>query len=317
MIKKAVLFLLVFCCAVDFAAFADVYRRIKVTAVSENEAKLAALEKYVSEQDSQKAILLEGGRQKITENINLYFPEYVDMGGGIGQVSVNEQQLDLLIRQSSSNNESLPLSFIFVARKVTEVKSFKKREVVRNEESENISESEDGTLKHSFSTQSGGSTTQKKDKIIYEACNMTDVISKVTEVFSKAGFDVVSPADIGLEQIEFSENYVENDNLPADMETKAKRAAREAELPLLSIATMTVGRPEDDDASGMKKIAVSITGNIWDTRGKFAKSVGAVGPVQHYGMGNNSDVAEKNALIEAATIAAEDLVNQLRVRGIN
>ncbi len=321
-------------------ASAEGFRQIKAVGQGKNKeaalvaARGAAFEKYVAGLDSQRVQLIMAVSPQIYANLQAYVPEIVPIGepeksGKLWNVyvmaSINEAQIEQLISQGTSQPalaqtpaaESLPLSFVFVARTVKDVQSFKAREVSRSEAKENKTVSESGELTHSASMETGGSFTQKGEKVGYESCNMTDVNAKVTEVFTKANFEVVSPAEIGLESKEFSDNYVANDNLTSEMEMKAKNAARTKELPLLVLSTMTVGREEIDSASGMKKRTVTITAQIFDTRSKFTKTIASVGPIQYYGMGENPSVAETNALVTAATTAAKDLIDQLRVKGVH
>jgi len=127
---------------------------------------------------------------------------------------------------------------------------------------------------------------------------------------------VVPPSEIDLEPVDFSKNYVEHDNLTSAMRKKATNAAKEAEMPFIALATMTVGRTEKDSATGMDKSTVTITAQIFDTQSKFTRTMASVGPVQFIGTGTNPKIAETNALITAATIASRDLVDQLRAKGV-
>ena len=77
---------------------------------------------------------------------------------------------------------------------------------------------------------------------------------------------------------------------------------------------LDVGREQVDQATGLSKIYVVVTGYILDLNGKFTKRIASIGPVQYSGIGENPKVAKVNALNNAASAAAKDLVDQLRAK---
>ncbi len=322
------------------SAYAADYTKVKAVGQAKNKklariaAREGAFEKYLGTLDSQRVKLIEPLKPQIYSNLETYVPEIVEIGepekrGRLWSIyvmaSINETAIEQLISENlgrsvsggkTAISEPPYLSFIFIARRVAEVESYKAREVDEGTAHESEVDDEAGTVDYDVRVETGGLIAQKQEKVSYEACNMTDVNAKVTEVFSKAGFQVVPPSEIDLEPVDFSKNYVEHDNLTSAMRKKATNAAKEAEMPFIALATMTVGRTEKDSATGMDKSTVTITAQIFDTQSKFTRTMASVGPVQFIGTGTNPKIAETNALITAATIASRDLVDQLRAKGV-
>jgi len=107
--------------------------------------------------------------------------------------------------------------------------------------------------------------------------------------------------------------YMRASMLEVMMEDYIKTAKAKG-LNYLAVATLDVGEQLVDQATGQQKVYVRVNGYIWDLNGKFIKKICSVGPVQYSGLGEDPKVAKTNALINAGTAAAKDLVDQLRVK---
>jgi len=90
-----------------------------------------------------------------------------------------------------------------------------------------------------------------------------------------------------------------------------------AQIPYLALATLDVGLPDTDPATGLARVYVTVTGKVVDVTGRFPRTLASVGPEQFAGTGPSSDVAQTNALKLAADKAARELVSQVNVVGVH
>jgi hypothetical protein len=162
--------------------------------------------------------------------------------------------------------------------------------------------------------QSSGSVVKSSQGIIYRVFNPQEIDSKVTEIFNKAGIDVVPAyeADITPEQLAF--DFASIGEVASSTQKEATDLARDAGLDFLAIGLLDLGQEEIDPVTGQYKIYAKVNSYIMDLRKRFATKICSVGPVQFSGLGENPTVAKTNALIEASTKASQDLVDQLRVK---
>ena len=79
---------------------------------------------------------------------------------------------------------------------------------------------------------------------------------------------------------------------------------------------MDVGLPEKDEATGLTRVYVTVTAKVSDLAPKFPKTVASIAGKPYAGLGSNAQVAKQNALNEAATRSASELVDQLRMKGV-
>jgi len=161
---------------------------------------------------------------------------------------------------------------------------------------------------------SAGSVVKSSEGIAYRVFNPQEIDSKVTEIFNKAGIDVVPAyeANITSEQLAF--DFASIGEVSSSTQKEATDLARDAGLDFLAIGLLDLGREEIDPVTGQYKIYARVNGYIMDLRKRFASKICSVGPVQYSGLGENPSVAKINALIEASTKASQDLVDQLRVK---
>jgi DNA-binding protein Fis len=296
------------------------------------DAKKKALDKYISGLDSQRVRILNNVLDEMRQNIDIYVPETVSLDDGnwnegvwyIGvEAQVNEAQIEEIVNKYAQDaiktQEETYLSFVFVAREADTVRKFDGKKTERAVESEtiNASESEDGYSGKSEKVAEkiiGGSVEKKSDRISYRSYIPEGIGSKVTEVFNKAEFDVVEPFDADINTDAFVNDFVENDEISNETKKSAVEAAKSAGLNYLAVATLDVGEQDVDQATGLQKVYVRVNGYVWDLSGKFTKKICSVGPVQYSGTGENAVVAKTNALINAASTAAKDLVDQMRFK---
>lgn len=296
-----------------------------------------ALDKYIAGLDSQRVRILNNVIDQLRQNLDTYVPEVVALDDGnwndgywtIGvQASINEAQIEEIVnsyiqKNTSAEQKESNLTFVFVSRKVSSVTQFDgkktERQIVTEGNTEKVTESDTGSAGEATKMTekvSGGSTVQKAEKVEYEVCKIEDLKTKVQEVFIKAAFDVVPASDIDIKSSSFSDDFMSSGNVSEDTEKMALATAKEAGINYFAIATLDVGRSQIDAATGLQKVYVNVKGKIvkLDATKKFNKTIASYGPEQKGATGENAEVAETNALIEAATAAAKDLVDQLRLK---
>jgi len=296
------------------------------------DARKKALDKYISELDSQRVRILNNVIDQLRQNLSTYVPEVVALDDGnwndgywtIGvQASINEAQIEEIVNKYSKASVKAQgetyLSFVFVAREADSVRKFdgKKTERVADSEAVNTSESEDGssgTSERVAEKITGGSVEKKADKITYRSYIPEDIGSKVSEVFNKAEYSVVESFEADIDPKSFAADFVDSDEISDATKKAAVEAAKKAGLNYLAVATLDVGEQIVDQATGLQKVYVRVNGYVWDLNGKFTKKICSVGPVQFSGLGEDPKVAKTNALINAASSAAKDLVDQLRLK---
>ena len=236
------------------------------------------------------------------------------------------------VANTNSADKSL-LTFVFVSRRQESIQQFDKKVFKREDRSSSAdgaeTESNNGTdvsfnSKSSTSDEvtSGGSSTRKADNISYKVASASEINVTMTEVFSTAGFEVVEAEYVeeetaGLLKVEnFKADFSTGDDISGATQRNAAKGAKMIDLPYLAVGTLDIGLAEDDSSTGLKRVAVTVTGKLISLSGRFPKTIAAVGPVQIAGVGPTSTEAEKNALRVASERAATELVNQLNSKSI-
>jgi DNA-binding protein Fis len=298
------------------------------------DARKNALDKYIAGLDSQRIKILNNMIDQLRQNLTTYVPQVVALDDGtwsngywtVGvQGSIDEAQIEAAVNQYMQANgkkqSDTNLSFVFVAREAGSVMKFdgKKTEKAIETEGNNQKSVESDTESVGENTKTsqkvtGGSVEVKADQITYKSYIPEDIANKVSEVFNKANFSVIEPFDAGIDSKTFAADFVGSNEISDDTKRAAVGAARKAGLNYLAVATLDVGEQLVDQATGLHKTYVRVNGFVWDLNGKFTKKVCSVGPVQYSGLGEDPQVAKTNALINAGTSAAKDLVDQMRVK---
>jgi hypothetical protein len=179
-----------------------------------------------------------------------------------------------------------------------------------------------GRANSSLITESGGSSTQRADKVAWKVTNAGEINAAMTGVFSGAGYEVVEAeyaegASGGqLSVVRIRKDFSQGDDLSSEVLRSTVAGVRTADIPYLAIGTLDVGMRDSDPVTGNVRVYVTVTGKVLDVRGKFPRTVSSVGPVQFAGLGTTESVARTNALTIAAEKAAQTMVDELNVRAI-
>lgn len=322
---------------------------LKVKQQAVVDAKVNALNRYASKFTQAKRLNYEKIKEKIKKSIDLYVTDYTIVDEEVDkkakqyrvviQASIDASLIEVELQKISAV-ENVPedqksyITYVFVAREQRRVKSYDKRQtkrVVKSglEEHEEIESVDEGAVslsaknnKDSMIT-TGGSAIQKADDIEYDVTNTSEINTAMSNVFSTAGYEVVD-ADYVEEETEglldvgrFKEDFRYGSDISGRTKRNAVKGLRSIDITLIAIGTLDIGMKDKDPVSGLTRVYVSVTGKILSLKRRFPKTVASVGPVQFSGLGPNETVAKRNALKLAAEKAANDLVAQLRMKGIH
>lgn len=237
------------------------------------------------------------------------------------------------------------LAYLFIAREVASSRSFDDRVVKRMEaessqssvntnakrgsEGESIGASKISTnasvtqsgrtnTRESAKIETGGSTTRKSDEASYRLLPMDDKKSSITKAFTNGGFKAADSAMILSDKETFSVNsdYSKGSDLSPSTIKMVAAKMRAAGVSYLVIATLDVGAPLQDPATGQQRANVSVSGRILDLNSAIPSEAASVMPQQYAGIGLDNATASAGALKKAAESAARELVSSLNAAGI-
>lgn len=309
------------------------------------EAKKNALNRFAASFDSARYELFQRIEPEVFAHLDDYVTDFTPLSQEtdktskrftiIIEASVNATLLESAIQKASGPSaaadaaSSTYMTFVFVAREQASRKAFDaKRTVVEINEatkagSEKNAISEDGqSADRSLETSSlakkttGGNTETKADELSYRVTTITEVDNAVNSVLTKARYETVDPVDAGLDVAAFKNDFSAGNDISPATRSTAVKALKEKEISYLALACMDVGLPEKDEVSGMTRVYVTVTAKITSLTTKFPKTVASIAGKPYAGLGANAQVARQNALNEAATRSAGELVDQLRMKNV-
>jgi acetolactate synthase small subunit len=268
------------------------------------------------------------------------------------KIEVNEARLKNIVSSGSAakmagNGEKSNIVYFFTARQANSVKSFDARVVkigqatiqqdatasskVSGTEGEKISGNQISTNASKsvankvdattmVKTESGGSVTNKRDEIGYQILPMASYKPAVTSIFSQAGFSVID-SDYVLSETDIKgiyKDYSSGDDIsPNSLKNIVKTMKNSKEkIKYFVIATIDVGLGTVDPSSGMKRVAVEISGRVVSVESGFPREVASVPPVQQASLGADETAARTAALKKGSEIASREIISQLNNLGI-
>lgn len=321
----------------------------KVTDEALKQAKELVIKNYASGFNQSKASAYSQKQGEILQNIDNYLlgynvtDQYCNIEGRTFSLSirasVNENTLNGLINSMSvaknvnRSQKSLIVS-MFVAREVEQIQQYDAK-VFKRVDQDNFSSETDSiqasgagaevnsAQKSSQSVTTGGSTTQRSDKIEYIVSDMgSDLDKTVSKVLTQSGFRV-APAfavqrrsggqfDIAAMKNDFgSANEISPENMD-----NAAMALQGMNVPYFAVATLDIGSKKKDTVTGNFQVTVSVTGTVYQVDGFFPEVVASVGPVQYSALGADQTTARRNALSIAAEKSTAEIVDTLNAAGI-
>lgn len=266
------------------------------------------------------------------------------------RVELNVAKLRNTLRSASNAGQNdgrakSQIVYVFVGREISSAKSFDDRVVkkveatgeqhakgsasVKGQEGESIRRgsistsaskevSQDVTVTQSMKMETGGSKTRKADELEYRILSLSNQKTSITSVFSQGGFSVADPefvlSDRDMKSV--NQDYSTGNDLAPSTIRGVVGSLRAAQVPLLALATFDVGAPSQDPATGMQRVAVTVTSRILDVSAGLPREVASVPPVQYFGIGPDNQVAEGKGLKEASIAAAREIVSRLNAVGV-
>jgi len=312
-----------------------------------HKAKVNALEAHVAESGAARVRLFEQHRSQLLAEVDRYvlsavvLNEQEDRKAKTFTVFVRAEINTTLLQARLDANaavvagapgEQAMLTFVFMARSQDSVQSFDDRVYQRADASaayrENTREGESfrgnsigtsGSIDQSVSvtTTTGGSTTRRSDAVTWKVANASDVNTVMTGAFSAAGYEVIEAEyveGINIERVR-SDFGTGNDLAPATLRDTAS-GANAAGIRYVAVGTLDVGMRDRDPVTGNTRIHVTVTGKLLDVSGRFPRTISSVGPMQYAGLGADESVARVNALREAASQAAQQMVNEMNLKSV-
>ncbi len=251
---------------------------------------------------------------------------------------------DLSAAGKTKSGEGSSMAFIFLARKQAYAKEFDARRTTDTKVTAGTSTgevstdssrsqgassrdttSEDVSVTKSVRTVTSGSVERKSADIKYVVSSSEDIDAAMSDTFTTGGFELSSYSDVlgncEGEPIEsIKADFAATDELAPPKRKRMLDAAQECLVRYMAIGTLDVGVPDEDPVSGLRRVVVSVRGQVMALPPKDVKRlpirVASVGPVQFSGLGTESIAAERNALAKAAKETARNLVDQLNAKGI-
>jgi hypothetical protein len=294
-------------------------------------AQVAAVERYFAENGEAESQNFEAIQDNVEQNLEKFILNATVVNeqdqtslhkySVVVRVDLNVAKLRNTLRGASSvakasAAEKSQLVYLFVGREVASDRAFDAR-VFKRAEVE-VTASGKATKHAAAQVETGGSSTQKSDEVAYRLLPITNVATSITSVFSQGGFVVVDPA-YAINDKDFK--AINNDfSSGSDLSPATMRAVvatlKKAQVPLLVIATLDVGQPANDPATGMQRVPVSVTGRVLDLSKPMPREVASVPLTQYYGIAPEKAVARDKGLKDSALAAAREVVSRLNAAGV-
>ena len=255
------------------------------------------------------------------------------------RIEVDDSAVErFILEKTKKGNEKSygeAMTWLFVTRGQASIKNYDDRVVKINSSKSGNSNSESQTYQESETSiraseeisksrfnkqEKGGSTTKKSSEITRKILSSKEIDASMRQALINAGYEgymygqIAAEPECGakrtIEQIrnEFGASI----DISSDTQRDITRTARRCEMKYTAIGTLDVMPAK---SQGRKMIVdVSVTAQVFDTSGRFARNIASVGPVVFGGEGPSEEVARFNALKKAGQSAASTIINQLRAR---
>lgn len=305
------------------------------------EARISALQRHASTFEPARYELFRSVEAQALARLEDLVPEYTVVSEQTDTTSkrfsvviearVNATLLESMLNQSSSPSVATltdrVLTFVFVARELDTSRVYDDRREATSTASERQASAagehfnaegtemvNTATVERTNQTVSEGSTERRAESRRYRAFSTQEVNVAVSSVLATSGLEVVNGIDAGLDVVAFQNDFSTGQDIGPATRQNAVRLCREQEIGYLATATLDIGLPEPDRATGLTRVSVTVTAQVSDLAGRFPRTVASITGVPYAGLGTNNQVALANALNEAATRSARELADQLRVQ---
>lgn len=308
-------------------------------------AEVNALDRYASGFSEAKYKLYQRSEAAIKANFGDYVTQPVIVDEGykkdekkyfvVIRATINANRIDghlsgyAEVAQADAASSRIAISFLFVARSTSSVKQFDDRrtqvEIRKGGESGTQTEGVSGRkARYASSANSetvqttGGNTVRQANVMTYEVSSPEDMNAAMSQVFSNRGIDVYDYRDVSAEcggtkpEAVYSA-FSKSDMLSREFRKGVFDAAKRCRVNTFATGTLDIGMQDTDPVTGMTRVVVSVRTQVNDLSGPLPRVLASVGPVQYSGTGSDPQVAQRNALSNAARQAAEEICSQLRV----
>ena len=333
------------------------------------EASLKAVEAYYAEAGQSESANFDVIRQKILQDPGRYI-----LGGTViaendnpaefqysvvMRVSLNVANLRNEIQASSAianthEGQKSAMSFVFVSRQESSIKTFDDRVYKRQEgsaqasggvternnvrakttEGESIGRSQISTNDSAsretsrsvqasqnavVTSETGGSTTRKISESTWRLFPSADLNQIFVSKFSQAGYDVIEAAMVESSVFKVANveaDYKSGNDLQPQTLRSIANGMKENQIPYIALGTLDVGLPEKDPQTGLLRVAVIVNAKVWDVTKPIPRTRVAVGPVSYAAVGPTESEARGKALVLAANNAAQELSSRMTTMGL-
>jgi len=112
------------------------------------------------------------------------------------------------------------------------------------------------------------------------------------------------------------QEFKESDDVSTETRKSILDSTRECEAVYFATGTIDIGVQDTDPVSGLKRVTTSVRGQVWNITKKLPRKVASVGPIQYSGLGQDDQVAKRNALTLSADAAAKVILDQLNSKDL-
>ena len=322
------------------------------TEEAKNNAIKSAWKSFVSKFNPSKMKQYNLVKEDIEQNIDEYIissevvENIIDQGTKtlktiikikINDTAINNKLSTLSAAGQTASGDNSGIVGIFITRELESRRSFKEKKVdiAATKEAKSVSESMQGCTDsieaESFAKkETGGSTTQKSDKLIYKkssntispeviADNMNNVLGdfmfEVTE-YDEFSADYDAPERLTLENEFIKDNRLSRPTKKSVSDMMKLIRIEEPEFKYLLTTILDTDQAFTDPTSGNQKVVVNISARVQSFEKKRPKTVASF-TTQAFGMGPNEKSATLNALKNASNVTAKTLVDKLNAKGLN
>lgn len=317
-------------------------------------ARAEVWKSYVGRQDTSLIRAIEGKRDELQKRLdeivtNIEFvDEQVDKDSKkirfTVRAVVNDNLVSTLVTSGgAASGAGSSFGFLILPRIQTEAKSFdatvKKKAtattslVQENIEAEQVKEAEGGASERGVkgdqvtmtaSAKTSGSTTRRAQRVKWGLGDAKDVDANISKYLTESGYEPSAYADVAAEcgsvktaEVRADLLASETAELSDDVRKEVFKAMRDCEQRFFAIGTLDFDSIEQDRNSGGVRARASVNVQVYELSKRIPRRVASVGPVDYYGVGPREDGARSDALKQAATEAAQQIVNQLRAKNLN
>ncbi|KAB2963802.1 hypothetical protein [Zoogloea sp.] len=292
-------------------------------------AQVAAVERYFAENGEAETQNFEAIQERIEASLEKFILSATILNeqdqpsirkySVTVRIELNVAKLRNTLRNSSAAGQAnsttkSQLVYIFVGREIDNVRAFDERAFKRIEA---IDKGKAGNT--SIQVETGGSTVRKADEIKYRLMPMANYATSITNIFSQGGFNVADPTfAIGDKDVKaVNKDFSAGNDLAQPTLRSVVDSLKKQQVPYLVLATLDLGAPSQDPASGMQRVGVTVTARVLDLTGRLPREVASVPAVQYFGLGPDNQAAGTKAMKEGSLSAAREVVARLNAANVH